>query len=206
MLSRTLLVACLLLPPACETEEKSQTSADGAGEADAAPETKAAAKLVDPEKQAGAKRALEAIASAPTDMKPTLAAAAIIDINKPDLPASLLEGLEAVTNAPPDMRSMLLAKSLTENIKLLDEVCGTDARALMQSLAVMPPAGRDQALWDGCKLERHGLLEASDPPTSDPMLALFAHLVFIHAGKQRKLSEDERALLKLMTAKVEPTP
>ena len=200
-----MLAASLLLSSACEGEETPQASGDSAG-ADPAAETKAAANAVDPEKQAAAKKARDAIAAAPVPMQGKLAAAAMAEVDAASLPPSLLEGLEALTNAPPDMQATLLAKSLSENMELLDEVCGTDARALMQSLAGMAPAERDHALWKACSLERHGLLEASDRPTSDPMLALFAHMIFIHAGKQRTLSEDERALLKLMMAKVDPTP
>ena len=171
-----------------------------------ATQEKGSAKPIDTKKQAEAKKATDAIVTAPAEMRAVLAAAAITEIDQAALPASLVEGLKSLTNAPADMRAMLLAKSLSENSGLLEEVCGSEGKRLMQSLATMDPTARESALWKGCDMERHGVISKSDRAVSDPMLALFAHMVFIHVSKERTLSEDERSLLKSMMLKGETSP
>lgn len=196
---RALLLPCLMVPMACDSNKTPEHSDTAAGE-------KGAAKPVDTTKQAAAKMAKKAIAGAPAEMQAKMAAAAIAEIDKASLPASLTEGLEAITAAPADMRATLLAKSLSENLGLLKEVCGPDAKALMTSLATQDPSGRDKALWEGCELERHGLISTSDRAASDPLLAVLAHMVFLHVGKDRNLSNEERSLLQAMMLKGQTRP
>ena len=187
-----------MLSVACDDKEPSASSD--------APTAAEDAKPIDATKQAGAKKANDAIATVPPEMQATLATAAIVEIDKAALPASLVEGLDAISQAPPDMRAAMLAKSLSENMGLLKEVCGPEANTLMQSMATMDVSGRDAALWKGCDMERHGLISTSDRAGSDPLLALVAHMVFLHVGKDRTLSGDERSLLKAMMLKGETTP
>lgn len=189
-----------MLSLACDSDE-APTSSDTP-----ATEEKGSAKPVDAKKQAEAKKARDAIVTAPAEMRAVLAAAAITEIDQAALPPSLVEGLKSLTNAPAEMRARMLAKSLSENSGLLEEVCGPGAKRLMQSLATMDPAGRDSALWNGCDMERHGVISKSDRTVSDPMLTLFAHMVFIHVSKERTLSDDERSLLKSMMLKGEASP
>lgn len=197
---RALLLPCLMLSLACDGDEAATPSDTPAAQ------EKGTAKPIDTKKQAEAKKAKDAIVTAPAEMRAVLAAAAIAEIDQAALPASLVEGLKSLTNAPADMRAMLLAKSLSENSGLLEEVCGSDGKRLMQSLATMDPASRESALWEGCDMERHGVISKSDRAVSDPTLALFAHMVFIHVSKERTLSEDERSLLKSMMLKGETSP
>ncbi|PRP97878.1 hypothetical protein ENSA5_31110 [Enhygromyxa salina] len=197
---RALLLPCLLLSVACDGDEKAKSSGEPTAEA------KAPEKPVDAGKQGEATKAMDAIATVAPDMRPALATAAIVEIDKAALPPSLVEGLEAITESDPDMHEALLAKSLFENPGLLNEVCGSDAKALMQSLATMDPAGRDAALWKGCNMERHGVMTEADRAGSDPLLALVAHMVFIHLSKTRTLSSEERSLLTTMMLEVEASP
>lgn len=196
---RALLLLCLMVPPACDGNKTPERSDTAAGE-------KEAAKPVDATKQAAAKKAQDAIGGAPADMHAKLATAAVMEIDKASLTASLTEGLEAITDAPADIRAKLLAKTFSESMGLLKEVCGPDAEALMKSLAVQAPSGRDQAMWEGCELERHGLISTSDRAALDPLLALLGHMVFLHLGKGRTLSNEERSLLKAMMLKGETRP
>lgn len=200
MSPRALLLPCLVLSLACDGD-KAPTPSDNP-----ATEENGTAKPIDTKKQAEAKKAKDAIVTAPAEMRAVLAAAAIAELDQAALPASLVEGLKALTHAPPDMRATLLAKSLSENLGLLEEVCGSDGKQLMQSMATMDPAGRESALWEGCDMERHGVISKSDRAVSDPMLALFAHMVFVHVSKARTLSEDERSLLTSMMLKGETSP
>ncbi len=196
---RVLLLPWLILPLACDSKEAPASS-------DAAPAAKDAAKPVDTTKQAEAKKAKDAIATAPPAMQAKLATAAIVEIDKTAIPASLVEGLEAITQAPADMRAAMLAKSISENMGLVREVCGPDAATLLQSMATMDLSGRDAAMWNGCDMERHGLISKSDRAGFDPLLALVAHMVFLHVAKDRTLSPDERSLLKAMMLRGETTP
>lgn len=187
-----------MLSFACENKE-APASSD-------APTAAEAAKPIDAAKQADAKKATDAIAATPPEMQAKLATAAIVEIDKAALPGSLVEGLEAITQASPDMRAALLAKSISENTGLLKEVCGPEAMSLMQSMGTMDLSSRDAAMWNGCDMERHGLISKSDRAGSDPLLALLAHMVFLHLAKDRTLSPDERSLLKAMMLQGEATP
>ncbi len=200
MIVRALLLPCLLLSLACDGDEKATSSDKATAEA------KTPEKPVDADKRAEAKKAVDAIATAARDIRPVLATAAIVELDQAGLPPSLVEGLKAITQSPPDMRAAMLAKSLSENMGLLDEVCGSDARALMQSLATMDPASRDAALWNGCNMERHGVMTESDRAGSDPLLAMVAHMVFVHVSKKRTLSDEERSLLATMMIRAETSP
>ena len=196
---RVLFLMCVTLPAACESDETPSSDTPTA-------QAQEAAKHIDPTKQAEAKKARGALANATPQAQASIATAAIIEIDGAALPAPLVEGLHAITQSAPDMRATMLAKSLSENMRLLEEVCGPEASALMRSLGTMDVSGRDTALWDGCDLERHGLISKPDRTGSDPLLAVVAHMVFLHLGKNRKLSQDERSLLRTMMHRGETTP
>lgn len=150
-----------------------------------------------------AKQAVDALQSAAEAQQPALAARALTELEKGRLPDPLIEGIDALVSAPPDQRAMLLAKSITTNIALLDEACGTDAAQLMQSLATMAPVARESAVWSECKLERHGVFEETERAGYDPMKAMLAHMAVVHLKKGGALSADERALLRMMMLKTE---
>lgn len=141
--------------------------------------------------------AAKAVKSVPAEHRSALAARALVEIEKDRLPASLVEGLESLADAPAEMRAVLLAKSISANLSLLDKACDTNAAELMTSLSSMAPDARAQKVWSTCKLERHGIMTEADRATSDPMLALVAHMVAMKIGTP---SEDEKTVLRgLMT-------
>ncbi len=150
-----------------------------------------------------AKQAVDALGSAVETQRPDLAARALTELEEGRLPDSLIEGFDALTSAPPDQRAALLAKSISTNIALLDDACGTDAAQLMQSLSAMAPDAREAAVWSECKLERHGIFEASERSGYDPMKAMVAHMAVVHLRKGGALSDDERALFRMMMVRTE---
>lgn len=145
--------------------------------------------------QAGAKRAVEALKSAAPEVQPRLAAVALAELEAGRVPASLVEGLEAAEKVSPDMVAMVLAQAISQNLALLDEACGRDGAALMKSLATMDVEARDQAVWDGCSFERHGLMTEADRSRFEPTMAILAHMVVVAVGR---VSEEEKALLRAM--------
>jgi len=151
---------------------------------------------------AEAHKAVEAIASASEEQKPRLAAKALEELESERLEEQQLK-MFAALDAGPEQRAVLLARSISENITLLDEACGTDARRLMSTLATMPPDSREQAIWDGCRFERHGLVEAGKRPELDAMMAIVAHIAFMRLRAGGDVSEPEQTLLKTMMQRVD---
>ncbi len=203
MFFRALSCACLLLL-ACESDAATASSkADGSKPA-TSPDPEPSKPALPSVDAGAAKQAVEALEAAAPNQKPVIAAAALAELEAKRLPPSLIEGLEAISQAPPDQRAMLLAKSISTNIALLDQACGTDARKLMGSMATMAPATRDDVVWSKCNLLPHGLMQESDRATSDPLLAMVAHMVLMHLESGGGASDDEKTLMKMMMKRTEP--
>ena len=202
MVRRLLLSASLSLfacesDPAKSSEKAKETAAQSKDEpeADAVPKPSIDIPPVD---AVLAKQAVDALPSAAEAQRPALAARALTELEKERLPATLIEGFDALVIAAPDQRAVLLAKSISTNIALLDEACGTNAAKFMQSLATMTPDGREAAVWSECKFERHGVLAEGQRAAHDPMKAMLAHMAFVHLKKGGPVSDHERTLLKMM--------
>ncbi len=204
MLNRVVVSLLSVFLYACDGSDstaasKPQASAEAAPEAKApSPAKKDALPPVDAkEAEAGA----TALAEASPQMQPPLAAKALAQLEAKRLPPSLIEGLDALTDAPADQRAMLLAKSISENIGLLDKACETDGRAMMTSMATVAPEARDAKVWQTCKFPRLGLVTEGDLANADPMLAMVAHMVFVHLDAGSTVSKAERTLLQTMMKK-----
>ena len=141
------------------------------------------------------KNAVEALTHASSDVRPKLAAAALAEVEEPRLPSSLHEGLETLTSVAPDQRSVLLAKTIAENIELLDKACDTDAAELMRTISSIAPEERHKLVWDTCKFERHGLMTAADAAGAEPGTTMLAHMVYVHLAAGGPVSDDEKSLI-----------
>lgn len=206
-----MLLSASVLLFACEgdsarpSESKEPPSAASKDDVEAKPTPKPSIDMP-PVDSALAKQAVDALPSAAEAQRSALAARALTELEKDRLPASLIEGFDALVIAAPDQRAVLLAKSISTNIVLLDEACGTDAAKFMQSLATMTPDGREAAVWSECKFERHGLLAEGERAGHDPMKAMLAHMALAHLQKGGPVSDDERALLKIMMIRTDEEP
>ena len=148
-------------------------------EAKAGDSNDAKAKLppVDAKAVGDAVKAFEGIAA---DQHAVFAAMALSELEKARLPASLIEGLGALKSVAPDQRSLVMAKTIAENIKLLDKACDTDAAELMASIATTSPDDRHELVWNTCKLERHGLVTKAETVSSEPVATMVAHMIYMH--------------------------
>ena len=146
-----------------------------------------------------------ALRSVDGEVAPELASAGLAELEAGRLPPSFIEGLQAITRAPPDQRAMLIAKSLSENVVMLNHLCG-DGVGVMRSLATLAPEQRGDALFDGCKLADHGLVDRAAMAKRDGMMVLMGHLVFDHLSRGGPLHPGERAAIEAMISAPAPPP
>ncbi|KIG12334.1 hypothetical protein DB30_01566 [Enhygromyxa salina] len=181
---------------ACDKSKEKAPASAATGEAEAKPK----ADLEMPEVDAKAASELgEALKSADAHARPVLAAVGLAETERDRLPDPFIEGLEALQNTPPEMRAQLLAKALSESMSMLDHMCG-DGRKLMQSLATIAPDQRGVAIYEGCGLEKHGLLTKADMSARDGMMVLMGSLVFDHLSRGGELHAGERAAVEAMVS------
>jgi len=187
---RSTYLALVLLLCACPAASNS-TSRDGS----------TAGSLELPDVDAGAAAELEqALASAPAEMKPMFAAAALAELEQARLPSSFLAGLDAMANVAPDMRAPMLAKAIGENMAMLDHLCGGKGEgiAMMRRLADAVWERRSAIIYDSCGLEGRGYVERGQLPGVDGMVMLMAHLVDDHLRRGGELHAGERAAIMAM--------
>lgn len=168
--------------------------ADGVGES---------AKALPPLDAAAAKTANEAIASAESSMRPAIAAAALVELEAARFDASFIDGLRALSQAPPEMRSQLLAKTISDNLSLVDDACEGDARDMMKELATMDPAGRRAHLAKACNFARLGLADAAALDRADPMMSIIAHTMYARVKAAGDVDPNEKQLFVLLLTPAE---
>jgi hypothetical protein len=146
---------------------------------------------------AAAAEVARALEQAPPDMRHTLAAMALSELEAKRLPAPFVEGLAAIANAPPDMRSTLLARALRESLPIVGHLCDRPI-PLMKSLAEMAAQERGPALFEGCKMERFDLVKREQVAGRDPMSLLMAHVALDHLSRAGELHAGELAAIEAL--------
>ncbi|MEM6293018.1 MAG: hypothetical protein AAGA54_17210 [Myxococcota bacterium] len=204
-MNRRLLVSLLLISlgacdgseakPDAKAEAKSDAKAEAKSEAPAKKETLPA---VD---EKAAESWAASLAETPADESSIVAMKALAKLEVDRLPTSMVDGIVAVTEGPPDARAVLLAKSMGENMELLDKACDTDGRKLMRSLATVAPEARDSKVWETCKFPRLGLVTEGDLANADALMGMMAHMIFVHLDAGSTVSKPERTLLQAMMKK-----
>lgn len=196
---------CVAVLSGCDDKAKSASDAGAkkSGEEASEPKVEPLPKL----DADAAKRAVDAIESASEEMKGKLAAAALAELEVQRLGPSFVAGLNALTQAAPDQRAMLVAKSIEQNIAMLDEACEGDARKTMGSLATVAATERQAVLWKACEFEKLGLVSKDVGMQADGIGTILAHMAFAKLKKHGESDPNERKLLVLMaTAKEEEPP
>ncbi len=153
-----------------------------------------------------AARAVDAIESASEDMKGKLAAAALAELEVQRLGPSFVAGLDALTQAAPDKRAASVAKSIEQNVGMLDDACEADGRKTMGSLATLDASERQVALWKACKFEKLGLVSKDVGMKADGTATILAHMAFAKLKKHGESDPNERKLLELLAATSEEKP
>lgn len=187
-------------------DDKAKPASEESKKADASPTTPKIEPL--PKLDAdGAAKAVEAIAGASEEMQGKLAAVALAELEVQRLGPSFVAGLNAMAQAAPDQRAMLVAKSIQENIDMLDLACEADGAKTMGSLGSVDVTQRQAVLWDSCKFEKLGLISKDVGMKSDGISAILAHMAFAKLKKHGATDPNERKLLELLaTAKEEEEP
>lgn len=166
----------------------------GGDEAKSGDASEAKAKLPPVDAKA-VKDAVTALSELDADQHAVFAAAALAELEKSRLPASLVEGLDALKSVSPDQRALVLARIIEKNIQLLNEACDADAIELMKKLATVNVDTRHDLVWKTCKFERHGLVTAANTTGSEPIATMVAHMAYVHLAAGGPVSGDEKALL-----------
>ena len=194
-----LALSLLTVAPACDKDKGDASGASGAsGANDEAASSKADLDMPAVDEK-GANSLGEALKNAEDHQRPLLAVVGLAEIEGGRLPPPFIKGLDAIQNAPPEMRAQLLAKALSESMSMLDHLCG-DGRKLMQSLATMAPEQRAVAIYEGCSLDKQGLLTKAEMNSRDGMMVLMGSLVFDHLSRGGELHAGERAAVEAMVA------
>lgn len=150
--------------------------------------------------------AVAAIEQGPPEAASKIAALGLVQIERGRVSASLLKGLEDIISVSPEHRSQLFAKTVTENLGLLNAACAFDAEALMERLSTESPENRIRIVWDDCKFEKHGLITQDMALQSNLEGLLIAHMIYARVASAGPLDENERTLLVTLTAQPSPTP
>jgi hypothetical protein len=205
----TLLALLLLLPSAACSSSKSTKTSDTPESAETPKSAKAPksdGKALSAAKQKELKEAVAAFAEVPAEMRATMAAAALAEIESERLPKSLVETLESITEVSPDMRSMMISRGLADSILQVQTMCEGNAIEMMRTAAEQAPETRLALIRDTCKTDRFNLV-ANPGPNTDALGYLIAHVVLSHLQENGGATEDEKALIRyLASAQTEPSP
>ncbi|MGB1017268.1 MAG: hypothetical protein ACPG4T_24235, partial [Nannocystaceae bacterium] len=149
--------------------------------------TKASQTAPEPAKKAlpevdakGLAEGVKSLAVASEDERPLLAARALVILEKDRLGASFIAGIDGLVEADPAYRARIVSQAITENLGMLDAVCGAGSDKFMASLATMAPEQRDEALWERCKFAKNGLIGEAEGKAAEPLAIILAHMAYAH--------------------------
>lgn len=205
-LARCVFVGLLSLL-ACESKTvPAKPAQSGSSAQTQVAQTKATQPAAEPVKQAlakldakGAAEGVKSLAAAAEDQRPLLAARALVELENARLGPSFIAGLDGFVAADPAFRAQTVAKAISENIVMLDAVCGTGSDKFMRSLGMMSPEQRKSALWDRCKFAEHGLVSEAEGKAAEPLAIILAHMAYVYL-KAHDISDDETTLLKTLAS------
>jgi hypothetical protein len=80
----------------------------------------------------------------------------------------------------------------------LERLCQGRTADVLRQVAEAPPTEQVALVWDGCTLERAGLVSRAEADTSDVGTLVLAHLVHEMLREKGGPSDDERELMRAL--------
>ncbi len=150
--------------------------------------------------------ATRALASVAAEERALVAGAALAEAEAGRLPPELIEAFGSVQNVAPERRSMIAMKAVAAPIMLvaLQELCAGKGPETLSRVAEVAPNEKHALVWDGCKLERIGLVTRAEAERSELGQLVLAHLAHLLLGKLGGPTPDELALLRAFVLDTRP--
>lgn len=163
-------------------------------------ETKTADAGIDADTAKKLAQAREALATVADEDRNLAAGKGLAYAEEERLSKKVVDALGNVPRAPADQRLMLATNPISDVAPrlALERLCAGKAADVLPEVAKAPPAEQVALVWDGCALERAGLVSRAEADTSDVGTLVLAHLVLEMVRAKGGLVDDERELLRVL--------